>query len=301
MNCTLRLVPKTRYDLNPNDFAYPPDLSAIEMIKVTGALPYIVKRLALGDFEETLSSRLRADAHEVTYPSYIDMLVRQCAMLLSIEFLPQAFILEGGQPNAFTFGSEEQAYVVIDSSLLTVLAPPELMAVIAHELGHVKSGHMMYHTLAEVLGGGISLSASLIGLDMLSIPLRFALLSWHRESEVTADRAALLAVNDIKVIGSLLPKLASSRGATMVDQPKPQKRDVGMLETLGELFRTHPLDSNRFKLAEEFWKSQEYRSARRKIELHQKLLRGLVPVCRYCGQTKPTEDMFCPKCGRCQT
>ena len=300
-NCRTRLIPRTRYDLDAGDFAYPPDLSAIETIKVTGALPYIVKRLTLGDFEKTLSSKLRSEAREVTYPSYIDMLVRQCATLLSIEFQPETFILEGGQPNAFTFGSEEQAYLVMDSSLPTMLTPPELMAVIAHELGHVKSGHMMYHTLAEVLGGGISLSASLMGLDVLSIPLRFALLSWHRESEVTADRAGLLAVNDIKVIGSLLPKLASSRGATMVDQPNVQKRDVGMLETLGELFRTHPLDSNRFKLAEEFWKSQEFRNARRKIELHQKLLKGLVPVCRYCGEAKSTEDMFCPECGRCQT
>jgi len=165
----------------------------------------------------------------------------------------------------------------------------------------VKSGHMMYHTLAEVLSGGISLSASLMGLDVLSIPLRFALLSWHRESEVTADHAGLLAVNDIKVMESLLPKLASRRGTAAAHEPDVQKRDVGMLETLGELFRTHPLDSNRFKLAEEFWRSQEYRSARRKIELHQKLLKGLVPVCRYCGEAKSAEDMFCPKCGRCQT
>jgi Zn-dependent protease with chaperone function len=221
-------------------------------------------------------------------------------MLLSIEFLPQAFILEGGQPNAFTFGSEEQAYLVMDSSLPTMLTPPELIAVIAHELGHVKSGHMMYHTLAEVLGGGISLSASLMGLDALSIPLRFALLSWHRESEVTADRAGLLAVNDIKVMGSLLPKLASGDATATVHQPDVQKRHGGMLETVGELFRTHPLDSNRFRLAEEFWQSQEFRNASRKIELHQKLLKGLVPVCRYCGEAKSAEDMFCPKCRRCQ-
>jgi len=296
----MRLIPRSRYDLNPDDFAYPPDLNAIETIKVTGALPYIVKRLAAADFEKTLVSNLSVEAHKVTYPSYIDTLARQCAMLLSIDFLPEVFITEGGPPNAFTFGSEEQAYVVMDSSLFGVLTPTELMAVIAHELGHVKSGHMMYHTLAEVLGGGISLSASLMGLDVLSIPVRFALLAWHRESEVTADRTSLLAVNDIKVLGSLLHKLAS-RGAASLDHPEMEERKVGMLEAVGELFRTHPLDSNRFRLAKEFWQSQEFQTARQKIERRQRLRRALVPVCRFCGQSKSAEDLFCLKCGRCQT
>jgi Zn-dependent protease with chaperone function len=300
LNCRLRLIPATRYDLTPNDFAYPPDLSAIETIKVTGILPYIVKKLTLGDFEKTLGSRLRAEARQVTYPSYIDNLARRCAMVLSIEFLPEMFILEGDQPNAFTFGSEEQAYLVLDSSLFEVLTQHELMAVISHELGHVKSGHMLYHTLAEVLGGGLSFSASLMGLDVITIPVRLALLSWHRESEVTADRASLLAVNDIKVMRSLFPKLASGRRAVS-NQPDTQKRDAGVLETVRELFDTHPLYANRFKLARDFWESREFQKARQKIELRQRLLKALVPICRYCGGSKPPEHLFCPKCGKCQT
>jgi Zn-dependent protease with chaperone function len=294
------LVPKTKYDLDASDFAYPPDRSAIETIKATGPLPYVMKKLALGDFEKTLGSRLRAEAYEATYPSYVDALARQAAILLSIEFLPEAFIIEENSLNAFTFGSEEHAFIVIDASLLQALSPPELMAVIAHELGHVKSGHMTYHTLAEVLGGGVSLSASLIGLDVLSIPLRLALLSWHRESEITADRAGLLVANDIKVIGSLLPKLASGRERTSIERPNAQKHDAGIVETMTELFRTHPLESSRLKHAEEFWHSQEFRIARRKIELHEKFLKGLVPRCRHCKQPKAVEDIFCPKCGRCQ-
>jgi len=300
-NCRRRLFPRTKFDLIPADFTYPPDLSAIESIKVTGPLPYIVKRLALANYEKTLVSNLSVKAHKVSYPSQVDLLARQCAMLLAIDFLPEIFIIDGGPPNAFTFGSEEQAYLVMDSSLFEALTPTELMAVIAHELGHVKSGHMMYHTLAEALGSGINLSASLMGLGMLAIPVRLALLSWHRESEVTADRTSLLAVNDIQVLHSLLWKLGSSRGVTSLDQPRNQEQRVGMLEAVGELFRTHPLDSNRFKLAKEFWQSQEFLRARQKIQRRQSLLRALVPVCRFCGQSKSAEDLFCLQCGRCQT
>jgi Zn-dependent protease with chaperone function len=301
LNCGLRLIPQTKYDLIPSDFAYPPDLRAIETVKATGALPYLLKKLTLGDFEKTLSSKLHAEAHQVTYPSYINMLERRSAELLSIDFLPEMFILESGQPNAFTFGTEEQAYLVLDSSLPEILTEPELTAVIAHELGHVKSGHMMYHTLAEVLGGGISLSASFFGLDLISIPVRLALLSWYRESEVSADRAGLLAVNDINIMSSLFPKLASGHKAASLNQSQMKTQDVGILETVGGLFRTHPLDINRFKLANEFWKSDEFRRTRQKIELRQRLLKALVPTCRYCAHPKSPEALFCPECGKCQT
>jgi len=150
------------------------------------------------------------------------------------------------------------------------------------------------------LSGGINLSASLMGFDLLSIPVRLALFSWHRESEVTADRASLLAVNDIGIIGSLLEKLASGNGAIPLSQPDTQHKP-GMLESLGELFRTHPLDINRMKLAKEFWQSQEFQRARQKIQVRQSLLRGLLPICRFCGENKPVDDLFCPKCGKSQT
>jgi len=88
-------------------------------------------------------------------------------------------IIEGAKPNAFTFGSEEHASVVVSSGTLKLLTERELSALFGHELAHVKSGHMLYHTVAEVLGGGIGVSASLLGLGgILSVPVRLALCVW---------------------------------------------------------------------------------------------------------------------------
>jgi hypothetical protein len=284
LNCRASLIPSNKYDLNVRDFAYGPDLDAMGTIKVAGFLPFLLK-----------------SADRVQYPSDFDEIMRQCASVLSLDALPDVFVSDGNQLNAFTFGTEERAYVVCTSALLRIVSRQELEAVLSHEFAHVKSGHMLYHTLAEILANGIGTSASLLGLDLISVPIRLALLSWHRESEVTADRASLLAVNDIKVLRSLLSKLASaldpvSSGQTQTDVHKP-----GALETLGELFRTHPLDSNRFRLANDFWQSQEFKSGRRKIELRQRLLRGLTTVCRFCGQSKAVKELFCPNCGRSQS
>jgi Zn-dependent protease with chaperone function len=300
LNCRSSLTPNTNYDLNVNDFIYGPDLDAIRTINSTGALPYVLKNLTIGDFEKTAAAQLSATAQRVTYPSDLDAIIRHCAVLLSLPCLPEVFIADSDQPNAYTFGSEEHAYMVIDSTLLRELTGPELTAVIAHEFGHVKSGHMLYHTLAEVLGGGVNLSASLLGLNLVSIPIRFALLSWQRESEVTADRTSLLVIDEIEVIRSLLGKLASNSRVAPVDHDETE-RSVGILESTAELFRTHRLPSNRFKLIKEFWQSEQYLKAKHKIQLRQRLLRGFMPVCRFCGAAKLAQDMFCPKCGKCQT
>ena len=299
MNCRTRLVPKNIYDLNLEDYAYGPDRDAIETMKVTGPLPYIVKNLTLGDFERKLLSRLSTEAYRAAYPSDLDTLARRCAISLSIEVLPEVFIAEGGELNAFTFGLEERAFVVMDSSLVRLLTPRELMGVLGHELGHVKSGHMLYHTLGEVLSGGMNMSASLLGLDILSIPIRLALLSWHRESEVTADRASLLVVDDVSVIKSLMTKLDGLH-RPVTSSSDIEKREVGMFESLSELFRTHPLHVNRLSQVKEFAESDEFLRARAKIKRGERLRRGLVPVCRFCLAAKRVGDLFCPICGRSQ-
>jgi Zn-dependent protease with chaperone function len=296
-NCHARLIPKTKYDLEFSDYAYKPDLDAIATVKATGFLPYLMKRFTAADLEKRMVTELSAKALKIQYPAELDNLVRQCAGMLCLETLPEAFIVDGNQPNAFTFGTEHGTYLVLASSLLQILSKQELMAVIGHELGHIKSGHMLYHTLAEILAGGIGISASFLGLNAISIPLRLALLSWHRESEVTADRTSLLIVNDINVLKTLFHKLA---GGAAFSQNRSQVAGhrVGIVETVGELLRTHPLYSSRLKLADQFWKSQTFQRALRKIRLRQSVMGALVPICRFCGQSKSTGDLFCPTCGR---
>ncbi len=303
MDCRRRLAPNSRYDLVSDDFAYGPDRSAIEMIKATGVLPYLVKNLALPHLERNLSSRVSREGLRATYPSKLDALVRQCAIALSLDTLPEVLMIEGGQPDAFTFGSEEHASVVVSSGALKLLTEHELCALFGHELGHVKSGHMLYHTVAEVLGGGIGVSASFLGLGIVSVPVRLALLSWHRESEVTADRGSLLVVNDMGVMRSLLTKLAlwSSRDVVASGEFDIEKEKTGMLESASELLRTHPLYANRIRILKEFSESEEFLRARRKIETRLDLLGALIPVCRFCGARKPVEALFCPTCERCQT
>src|SRR5881227_2327697 len=84
------------------------------------------------------------------------------------------------------------------------------MAVIGHELGHIKSGHVLYRTMAL----GITLLLTIVGDMTLGIgrligrSLEATLLEWYRKSEFTADRSSLLVVQDPQVMLSLMMKFA---------------------------------------------------------------------------------------------
>ena len=82
----------------------------------------------------------------------------------------------------------------------------EISTVLAHECGHIACHHVLYHTMARmVLGTG----ANLLGLDMLTTALQFALFHWERCSEFSCDRAAAIYMEDSASVARVMSLLAS--------------------------------------------------------------------------------------------
>jgi Zn-dependent protease with chaperone function len=91
-------------------------------------------------------------------------------------------------PNAYVMGGT-RTFLTITSGLLECLEEEEIRAVIAHECGHIACEHVVYHTMAQLLlSSGSRIFGPLAALS--SLPIRLALLRWHRRSELSADRAA---------------------------------------------------------------------------------------------------------------
>ena len=164
------------------------------------------------------------------------------------------------------------------------------MALVGHELGHVKSKHLLYHTLAESVGAGAQLLAGFYGAGLVAMPIQMLLLSWHRESEISADRAALLIVNDPGVFRSMMLKIMGY-GASENGAPGG---------SLVEAFQTHPTYGNRLAKVREFHGSAEYSRASEKVRTRLRLKPALVPACRFCGASKPVVDLYCKVCKRSQ-
>ncbi|MBA2457744.1 MAG: M48 family metallopeptidase, partial [Gemmatimonadales bacterium] len=98
-------------------------------------------------------------------------------------------------------------FIVIHSAAIELLDDDELRVLLAHELGHVMSGHALYRTIAAVLAL-ISLGALPILAGLAVLPVRLAFLEWSRKSELSADRAGLLGGQDIVVAQRVDMKMA---------------------------------------------------------------------------------------------
>jgi len=284
ISCRRRLVPLTVYDLSVDDFAYPGDVDNMHALEGSRIFTGLARRFISGKRDEMLRRWLGDRARLVEQSSKLYEIVKRCGWILGVERLPEVYVAGLPEPNAFTFGDDDNAVLVIDYRMLELLTEDEVTALVAHELTHVKSRHLIYHTLAELMLRGVDIVAPILGVGVVTASLRMLLLAWHRDSEVTADRGALLVVQKPDVLKGLLAKLTGAA-------------DGGKVE---ELFKTHPNFRSRVEKINEFYKSPEYIRAVNKIRRREELNQALAPLCRFCKEPKPVEAFFCPSCGRSQ-
>ncbi|MGA2666426.1 MAG: M48 family metalloprotease [Nitrososphaerales archaeon] len=289
LSCSRRLVPLTAYDVTDSDFVCQADRDTLGMLQGTEPLPHIIDGLVTGGRERSMRSWLAANGMRVANRSRLDYLIRNCGEVLGLEALPESYVVPTPALNAATLGRDESPILVITSAALDQLDEREVMALVGHELGHVKSKHLLYHTLAESFGAGAQLLANFYGAGLVAMPIQMLLLSWHRESEVSADRAALLIVNDPAVFRSMMSKIAGAAGVS---------EDGG--GSLSEAFQTHPTFGRRLALAAEFYASPEFARAKEKVRTRLRLRKALVPACRFCGAAKPITDLYCKACAKSQ-
>ena len=290
LKCSRRLIPLTKYDIAENDFIYQADRDNLELIQGTEPLPHIIESLVAGRREKSMRSWLATRAMRVEARSKLDAMIRGCGEVLGLEVLPEAFVVPTPELNASTFGRDDRPILAINSAALNALSEIELMALVGHELGHVKSKHLLYHTLAESFGAGAQLLANFYGAGLVAMPIQMLLLSWHRESEISADRAALLIVNDPGVFRSMMLKII---GHIPPENGAP-------VDSLAGAFQTHPTYGRRLAKVKEFYASAEYARAKDKVKIRQGLRKALVPACRFCGASKPITDLHCRVCGKNQ-
>jgi Zn-dependent protease with chaperone function len=114
-----------------------------------------------------------------------------------------------GDLNAFTTGVKKQI-IVLNAGLIDAMTEGELFFVIGHELGHIKSGHVLYSEIARLLPAIVeTMGAATMGItNLLSKGFRIALVRWQQMSELTADRAGFLACQDVNAAIGAMIKLA---------------------------------------------------------------------------------------------
>jgi Zn-dependent protease with chaperone function len=133
-------------------------------------------------------------------------------------------------------GTDDAPHLVVDMDVAERLSDTDLVAAIAHELGHVQNGHILLATALHYL----THSAAFF-VRWAVQPAIITLQAWSRRAEVTCDRAALLAVKDLDKALTALVKLElgldDAAAADYLHAEPEARKGIGRVT---ELFRSHP-------------------------------------------------------------
>ncbi|KAF0933619.1 hypothetical protein E2562_018857 [Oryza meyeriana var. granulata] len=263
--------------LDADDFRHPLDKQNTLLLRAIPGLNDMGKAL-LGPVSEqvmvlqNIGSSVLVSENQL---SDLHQILTEAAKLLNTD-APDLYIRQNPVPNAYTLAiSGKKPFIVVHTSLVELLTRKELQAVLAHELGHLKCDHGVWLTFANILTMG---AYSVPGFGMVAGFLEEQLYRWLRAAELTCDRAALLVVQDPKVVISVLMKLAggcpSLADQLNVDAFLEQARsyDKASSNPVGWYIRnaqtrelSHPLPVMRAREIDEWSRSREYRSVQQKV------------------------------------
>lgn len=244
----------TLEDISSRAWEHPADRAALSALRAVPGLDTLLKSVFNFTFETGLRMLFLGASvrtSEKQFPRLHGMLTTAC-QVLDVKDRPEMYVSQNHQVNAYAIGANKP-FIVLNSALVDMLDDAELLAVIAHELGHIASGHAMYKTLLwylarlnaaqiqNLIPGGILVYLAVIG----------ALCEWDRKSELSSDRAGLLVVQDADVSYRTLMKLAGGKNLGEMDleeffrQAKEYDEAGSFVNSvhklLNTLFQTHPL------------------------------------------------------------
>ncbi|HMQ52635.1 MAG TPA: M48 family metallopeptidase [Anaerolineae bacterium] len=264
--------------LSPAAFQHPLDLQAVENLKKVPLLTPLLTTLSSSIFERQMrlmsvssTVRLSPNQGQSIYEKF-----QQAAAILDISELPEIYVSNQYVINAYAFGIKKYQ-ITLFSGLIDALTEDELLAVIGHELGHIKCQHMLYKSVAYILRFfGTEFLRNLLpaGTGLLAaIPLQLAILHWERMAELSCDRAALLVVQDRQIVASALSKLAGGSQKLLPEinlegvlqqAEEYEETDGNMLEQIFKvnmlLLQTHPFPIVRAKEIMAWGESEQYKN-----------------------------------------
>lgn len=184
---------------------------------------------------------------------------RRAAQVLHMEPPPVYLVPPSSSIRAQALGTNDDAYIVINSQLPDQLGDTELVALVGHELGHIQNNHVLYTTALHYLS-----HAAVMFVRWAVRPAIMTLQAWSRRAEITCDRAALLCTRDLDAtLGALVKIALGTEGdehfdlqAYLAELPET-RRGVGRY---AELFRSHPYLPKRIQALRLFADSSFYKA-----------------------------------------
>lgn len=215
--------------LDHKQYEHPFDKMALEKLESIPLLTKFFTWMTTNTIERIYTVQYTGSNLKVTnanYPKVYRYLEEACH-ILDLDRVPDLYLDWSYGINACTIGAEHPI-VILNSGLIDLCDDDEIMFIIGHEVGHIKSNHMLYHMMVQVLDYFID---TLPGGRLMAGGLQYALYYWYRMSEFSADRAGLLCCQDteamtrafIKMAGLPIKEFGNIRSDTFLQQARDFK------------------------------------------------------------------------------
>jgi Zn-dependent protease with chaperone function len=256
--------------ISPSAWEHPADAAALAAFSSIPLAGDLLRRAVGSTTERSLRLGALANYARVTDSQFAGLysILKDCALRLDLSPAPELYVRLDPAPDARCLGVEKP-FVLLSSGALELWDDEELACVIGHELGHILSGHAVYKTLLGLLIKASSIIAGSMPLGGAAIAAAVAALKeWDRKSELSADRASLLVVQEAPIVFRALMKSAAGPSIARMDINEffRQARDY---ETSGEgldslykivdiLGESHPFPITRMTALQEWEKGGAY-------------------------------------------
>jgi Zn-dependent protease with chaperone function len=239
----------------PVSWEHAADRAALQTLRAVPGFDEVVRKVVGVLGERGIRLLFQANAVRVGPTQFPRLNALYADVLTSMDWSerPDLFVSQTPFVNAGAFGMDKP-FIVINSAALSLLDDDETRVLLGHELGHVMSGHALYHTIMVlILNVSLGFLPFLAGIVIL--PIQLALLEWYRKSELSSDRAGLLAAQDPQATMRMFLKFAGGGDMKQMDlnafllQAREYEALGGALDRvfkiLNTLGQTHPFNTLR--------------------------------------------------------
>ncbi|NJO39626.1 MAG: M48 family metallopeptidase [Cyanobacteria bacterium CRU_2_1] len=265
-------------------FRHPMDYQAEQALRSVPGFDLVARKFVEFIYERPRYVYLMGNSIEVGPRQYASIyhLFRECVRDLDIYPEPALFVSQAPIVNAYALG-QDRPCMVVSTGLLDLMNEAELRSTIAHELGHIKCGHTILIQMASwVITLVFNLSELTFGLsNLVSTGLILAFYEWLRKAELSADRAALLVMDDMIPVTQSMMKLSGgsvryAHELSLDEFSRQSERYQGLdQDGLNQVYKfflynnlsqgtflTHPFTVERVQFLREWAISEEFRQIR---------------------------------------
>ena len=200
-------------DISPKAYEHPADRAATAALGSIPMLDVVVRKLIDFGYERAVRQVYLGASVRLGTDQLPDIWTRYTHVLGVLDMPTEyaLYLTQYPMANAMTIGSSSPI-IVLNSETVSLLDDDQLEGVIAHEVGHILSDHVLYRTALVILlalgSRGLPMGA---GLPLMAV--KYALLEWSRASELTCDRAAAIVTRDPRMICSMLMTMSAGARA----------------------------------------------------------------------------------------